>query len=367
MRGGEDDPTQSTEKDGSCAGVMLQHVLAVAVYGARGVDYYGDLGVDRRASVEDIKASFRKQAKKYHPDRQPRDASPETLLNAEAQFKRISAAYEVLSDAGRRARYDAQLMSSLDMPQAAERAHVSCPVTVSLEDLFNGATKFVRVPGALGLEVMVPLRSEWQDGHELIARTLSGLGIRVHVHVRRHADFERHGADLIARRLISGAHRRRGRPIVIRTIDGRRVRLTPPGGAWQLGKSRIPNEGMWTGTGGRGALVLDLAVGTRWQVMRAWLFRELRRKSVWQGVGVRVVLLAALHFLKECILDLASEGHLEEFFAILAGGCRPGTQHRSRRRRRSRRRPGSGSRKDVPRKTHAQGRGNGPLGLDDAP
>ena len=63
-------------------------------------DYYEVLGVDRSASADDIKRSYRRLAMKYHPDRNPGDAE------AEASFKEASEAYEVLSDGDRRQRYD---------------------------------------------------------------------------------------------------------------------------------------------------------------------------------------------------------------------------------------------------------------------
>ena len=60
-------------------------------------DYYNILGVDKKASSEDIKKAFRKLAHKYHPDKSGGD---------EARFKEVSEAYQVLSDEKRRAEYD---------------------------------------------------------------------------------------------------------------------------------------------------------------------------------------------------------------------------------------------------------------------
>jgi len=63
-------------------------------------DYYGVLGVSRGASEKDIKGAFRRLARKYHPDVNPNDKS------AEAKFKEISEAQEVLTDPDKRKLYD---------------------------------------------------------------------------------------------------------------------------------------------------------------------------------------------------------------------------------------------------------------------
>jgi len=63
-------------------------------------DYYEILGVERNASSDELKKAYRRLALKFHPDRNPNDKS------AEAQFKEAAEAYAVLSDPGKRERYD---------------------------------------------------------------------------------------------------------------------------------------------------------------------------------------------------------------------------------------------------------------------
>ncbi|MEQ1935862.1 MAG: DnaJ domain-containing protein, partial [Fimbriimonadaceae bacterium] len=63
-------------------------------------DYYAILGVKRNADQKDIKASYRKLARKFHPDVNPNDKQ------AEAKFKEVSEAYEVLGDDEKRKLYD---------------------------------------------------------------------------------------------------------------------------------------------------------------------------------------------------------------------------------------------------------------------
>ncbi|MBI2979834.1 MAG: J domain-containing protein [Chloroflexi bacterium] len=65
-----------------------------------GKDYYNILGIKRNASEQEIKQAYRRLARKHHPDVNPGDKS------AEARFKEINEAYEVLSDKGKRQKYD---------------------------------------------------------------------------------------------------------------------------------------------------------------------------------------------------------------------------------------------------------------------
>lgn len=91
-------------------------------------DYYKVLGVDKKASTDEIKKAYRKLAMKYHPDRNPNNKQSEDM------FKDINEANEVLSDPEKRTRYD-QLQNSYSTWQNAGGS----PGSFSWEDLFGGA------------------------------------------------------------------------------------------------------------------------------------------------------------------------------------------------------------------------------------
>src|SRR5215207_3813328 len=63
-------------------------------------DFYATLGVNKGASDKEIRSAYRRLARKLHPDVNPNDKA------SEAQFKDINAAYDVLSDAEKRKKYD---------------------------------------------------------------------------------------------------------------------------------------------------------------------------------------------------------------------------------------------------------------------
>jgi DnaJ-class molecular chaperone len=77
-------------------------------------DYYEVLGVPKTAAAKDIKSAYRKLARKWHPDQNPKNPKA-----AEEKFKEIAEAYEVLGDAEKRSKYDAL---GSDWAQAAQQA-----------------------------------------------------------------------------------------------------------------------------------------------------------------------------------------------------------------------------------------------------
>ena len=209
---------------------------------ARTKDYYDVLGVARTATQKEITAAFRKLARKHHPDLNAGDKQ------AEARFKEISAAHDVLSDAGKRKLYDefgpdwASAQQAGVQPGAGRRAgggfrtqpggpevqyrtvspdemedlfgeggfgdifgsifgnstrtrsrpapvDVEAPITVSLGEVYRGTSRTVELPGGRRVEVSVP--AGVKEG-----TVLRVPGLRATVQVAPDPVFTREGKDL---------------------------------------------------------------------------------------------------------------------------------------------------------------------------
>ncbi len=95
-------------------------------------DYYEVLGVEKGASLDDIKKGYRKLAIKYHPDRNPGDK------DAEAKFKEATEAYEVLSDDKKRPIYDQYGFAGLEGMGGAGASSGYSHAFTDFSDLFGG-------------------------------------------------------------------------------------------------------------------------------------------------------------------------------------------------------------------------------------
>jgi molecular chaperone DnaJ len=93
-------------------------------------NYYSVLGVDRKSTLDEIKAAYRKLAKQYHPDRNPGDKE------AESKFKEIQEAYDVIGDVKKKSVYDDPFS-----PPPKAGTNILSKVEIALEDVIADHTK----------------------------------------------------------------------------------------------------------------------------------------------------------------------------------------------------------------------------------
>jgi DnaJ-class molecular chaperone len=276
-------------------------------------DPYETLGVARSASQDEIKAAYRKLAKKLHPDLNPDDAK------VESQFKDVSAAYELLSDAEKRARFDRGEIdaSGAETQRGFYRSYagseegakyragqggpgmggmgaedmedilasmfggggrrrgggagmkmrgqdVNYSLAVDFLDAARGATKRITLPEGGQLDVKIPVGIE--DGASLRLSGKGGQGFNggprgdayVTVQVRPHAAFRREGRDIHVDLPITLGEAVLGGPISVPTVDGS-VQMTVPKGSNTGRKLRLKGRGL-PGQGGRGDQFVHLQV-----------------------------------------------------------------------------------------------------------
>lgn len=272
-------------------------------------DYYEVLGVGRQATDKEIRAAYRKLARQYHPDLNPGDKT------AESRFKEIQQAYEVLSDAEKRKKYDQfganwehvgqappqgsrsggrTTYTTTDIPydlgdlggegvdlgdilgrvfggfggrtstQARPRRgqDVEQPVSVTLDEAYRGTARLVEVLGENGeprrLEVKIP--PGVRDGSRVRVAGEGGPGVGggargdlfLVIGVLPHPGFERKGDDVTAEIPVPLSTAMLGGEVAVQTLKGRLALRIPP--ETQNGRTfRLAGQGMpKLGGGGSG-------------------------------------------------------------------------------------------------------------------
>jgi len=122
-------------------------------------DYYNTLGVKKGASADEIKKSFRKLARKYHPDVNPNDKT------AEQKFKEINEAYEVLGDAKKKEQYDQFGSAAFEQqyaggPSAEEFARAFRGTGADFSETFDFGSIFGDIFGRRPAAERGPIRGE---------------------------------------------------------------------------------------------------------------------------------------------------------------------------------------------------------------
>ncbi|MEL7591328.1 MAG: J domain-containing protein [Anaerolineaceae bacterium] len=207
-------------------------------------DYYKILGVERKASQDDIKKAFRKLAMKYHPD-QNKDNK-----QAEEKFKEINEAYEVLSDPKKRERYD-QLGSSYTQWQqrGGSPGNFNWNEWVSnqgapgnqgdFEDIFGGFSDFFSaIFGGMPMSGRTQYRQATRPGARQVQR--------------QPANFEQK-VQITLEEAYSGTQR-------ILQIEDRRIEVKIPAGAKNGTKVRVAGAGPASGYGQKSDIYLVIEV-----------------------------------------------------------------------------------------------------------
>ena len=242
-------------------------------------DPYSVLGVSRSASADDIKKAYRKLAKQHHPDLKPGDAANEE------RFKEISAAYTLLSDTEKRARYD---RGEID-PSGQERhagfgtrgrtsrgkaysgtaddsyfgggrrrpggagagagagmgggstgprvrgSDISYSVTVTFVEAANGSKRRINLSNGKSIDVAIPPGTENETKLRLKGQGLPGMGgmpngdAIVEVHVESHPHFTRQDSDIHVEVPITLNEAVLGATVNVPTISGKVAVKVPPG------------------------------------------------------------------------------------------------------------------------------------------
>jgi curved DNA-binding protein len=202
-------------------------------------DYYKILGVDKKASQQEIKKVYRRLARQYHPDVNPGDKS------AESRFKEINEAYEVLSDPEKRKKYD-ELGSSWQQWQRQG----GDPRGFDWSQWYAG-----RQPGRGSTRVEYGNLEDLlgSDFFRAIFGGMGGAGYGRQPRSRRGQDFE-HPVEITLEEAYNGTKR-------LLQMDNRRIEVTMPPGVDTGSRVRISGEGgAGLGGGSKGDLYLRIAV-----------------------------------------------------------------------------------------------------------
>lgn len=193
-------------------------------------DYYDILGVNRNASEDEIKKAFRKKAKQFHPDANPDNPS------AEARFKELNEAYEVLKDSEKRPQYD-RFGENWKNYQG-----------------FNGQQQNPYTGGSGGFGAQA-------DMSDMFESIFGGTGRRSGFGGARRTNMRMAGEDIEQPVTISLQEAYEGTKRII-TKNGREINVTIPRGATTGTKVRLAGEGQPGVAGGPAGnlyLVVDVA------------------------------------------------------------------------------------------------------------
>ncbi len=225
-------------------------------------DFYSTLGVSRTATDKEIRSAYRKAARKHHPDVNPGDKA------AEARFKEVNTAYEVLSDSEKRRKYDkyGDQWEHADQIEEMQRARASRPFggnggsyTFDINDLGDAGdlggvfSQFFRRGG--GPRTMARRGADIQQPVEITLEEAYHGTTRVLQLAAQEPCSTCGGSGEIAG---ATCHACNGAGVV---VNPRRLEVKIPAGVASGSKVRVAGEGQpGYGGGGNGAMILVVTV-----------------------------------------------------------------------------------------------------------
>lgn len=252
-------------------------------------DPYQILGIPRHAGIDEIKRTFRRLARRIHPDSDPGNPC------AEADFKELAAAYEILSNPGKRARFDRGEIDASGSPRRGacrpdqERdkessvdrsrrrsdrdntgfrvkgADVAYSLTIAFLEAATGVTKQIGTTTGKRLAVRVPPGAFEGQILRLKGEGMGGMGghsagdALVEIHVKPHPSFDRQGDDIRVEVSVTLAEAVLGSRIETPTIDGAAM-VTIPAGSNSGTVLRLRGKGMARADGSCGDQYVSLKV-----------------------------------------------------------------------------------------------------------
>ncbi|MGR5093937.1 DnaJ C-terminal domain-containing protein [Vibrio maritimus] len=281
-------------------------------------DYYSVLGVSKGASEKDIKKAYKKLAMKYHPDKNPGDTA------AEANFKEVKEAYEVLTDTEKRRQYDqfghaafegggfgghgghggggfedifgdafrqrgggfggggfgggfggfedifSQARGGHGRARAQKGRDQEFTLTVDFVDAIQGAEKVVELPiNGESKKINVKIPAGIKDGEKIRFSGKGGAGINggpagdllLSIATRSHAFLERDGNDLICNTKVDMVTAALGGEAEVNVLDSR-FKLKIPAGTQSGRRFKMTGKGVTDRKGQTGDLLVKIQVET---------------------------------------------------------------------------------------------------------
>ena len=234
------------------------------------MDYYNILGVNRNASPEEIKQAYRKQAMSNHPDRPGGNAE---------QFKRVTAAYEILSNSDKRDAYDHPQQAFNQQQQRGGNPFAGTPFEhhfahgfgqqqqrtprnrdidiragINLEDVLTGKNLIISYALQTGRTetVTVDIPAGAKDGDTIQYQGLGDEGhpqyprgnLNVRIQVGKKKNWERDGENLIVKKVINVLDFLTGCVILVTTLENKNLEVKIPKGTKIGSTFSIPGYGL---------------------------------------------------------------------------------------------------------------------------